>query len=184
MKNILSKKIMVLLGAMLLSLAVTGGLFAYTYTTTSTTISVSAATSDFGSVSANASPTQSALLGRVRGSIGTAHMFDVSTDSGYTGDVEVMVSLANPDELSADYSMWSIRLALTDSGTLKKDAEGITKVLSLANPLVTFPVDSANLTTTVYVYCEGGSYRALPFSLGSTGTAPLIFAQVVQASAH
>ncbi len=184
MNNILSKRKMVLLGAILLSLAVTGGLFAFTYTSTSTTISVSAATSDFGNVSVNASPTQSALLGRVRGAIGAAYMFDVSTDDDYTGDIEVQVSLANPDELSADYSTWNIRLSLTDNITTPVDVEGITKVLSLDNPFVSFPVDSANLTTTVYVYCEGGSYRALPFSLGSTGADPLIFAQVVQASAH
>ncbi len=183
MHNILSKKAMVLLGTVLLSLAVTGGLFAFTYTSASTTISVTAATTDFGSVSENASPTQSALLGAVRGQIGTSNMFNVSTDSGYTGDVEVQVTLANPDEMSEDYSFWVMRLALTDStGNTKVDIENITKVLSLDNPFVTFAVDSAN--TTSWVYCEGGSYRAFPFALGSGGAQPLIFAQVVQASAH
>jgi len=174
------------LGALLLSLAVTGGLYAFTYTSASQTISVSAATTDFGTVAANASPTQSALLGAVRGQIGTAIMFNVATADGYTGDVEVQVTLANPDEMSEDYSFWVLRLALTDStGATNKDIEGITKVLSLDNPFVSFAVDSANLTgTQVYVYSEGGSYRAFPFALGSGGATPLIFSQVVQADAH
>ncbi len=182
MQNILGKKLMVLMGAMLLSLAVTGGLFAFTYTTDSATISVSAATSDFADVSYNASPTQSALLGRIRGQISDAFMFEVSKASDYTGDLEVQVTLANPDEMSEQYSFWVMRLALTDSGTTKKDNETITKVLSLDNPFVTFAADSDNLSTSVYVYCEGGSFRALPFALGSGDAEPLIFCQVVQAS--
>ena len=175
---------MVLLGTVLLSLAVTGGLFAYTYTSASTVITVTAATTDFGSVSVNASPTQSKLLGAVRGQISTAYMFDVSTDSNYTGDVEVQVTLANPDEMSEDYSFWVMRVALTNSSATQVDIENISKVLSLDNPFVTFAVDSANITSTVFVYSEGGSYRAFPFALGSGGAQPLIFAQVVQADAH
>ncbi len=182
MHNILGKKLMVLMGAMLLSLAVTGGLFAYTYTSMTTVISVSAATSDFANISENTSPVQSTLLGRIRGTIDPEHMFKIDKAAGYTGDLEVQVTLANPDEMSEQYSFWVMRLALTDSGTTKKDNETITKVLSLDNPFVTFAADSDNLSTSVYVYCEGGSFRALPFALGSGDAEPLIFCQVVQAS--
>jgi len=185
MFGIKGTKILVLLGSILLALAVTGGLFAFTYTTRSQTITVTAASADFGTVTTNSSPTAYTLVGRARGAVGAATLFNVSTDANYTGDVEVQVSLANPDELTEDYSFWMIRLELTDSSTTTKvDEENITQVLSLDSPFVSFAVDSSNLSSSVYVHCVGGAYRAWPFALGSQGNDPLIFCEVVQADAH
>jgi len=181
-----SGKALILLGAFLLTLAITGGLFAYTWLTTSATIVATAVQADFASVSYNASPAPYTFLGKVRGTIGAAYMFDVSKNAGYAGDLEVQVSLANPDKLTQDYTFWMLRLKLTDdSGTLGWDTGNTTQVISLDNPTVSFSCDSVNMTEARYVRVLGGAYRVRGHSLGAFGGEdPVIFCQVLQAGAH
>jgi len=172
-----SRKGLVMLGALLLTLVITGGLFAYTYTTDSTTISATAVASDYADVSANASISYT-FHGRERGKIDGGMLFDVTRASGYTGDLEVNVYLANVDELQNDYSFWMLRVELTDSANVSKDLEGITQVLSLDNPFVTFIC--SDWAVPRYVNALGGTYRAFPNVHGLTGYNPLIFCQVNQ----
>ena len=180
---------LVLLGALLLTLAVTGGLFAYAYTVASVSISTSVASADFASVTANTTTTalDYNLLGSVNGKLGSQDLFAVTGDASYTGDVEVIVYLANADELVQEYRFWMMRLEFTDaSGTTPQDMEGITKIISLQKPITSFVVASANITgKTNYVYCQGGSYKTFPFlKLGSSQSDPLIYVEVVQASQY
>jgi len=184
-----SRRGLVVLGAFLLTLLVTGGLFAYTYTVATITITTTVAAADFASVTANATTgdLDYQLLGSVNGQLGSQDLFAVTGDSDYTGDVEVLVSLANADELVQEYRFWMMRLELTDgSGNTPQDIEGITKIISLNKPNTSFAVDSANFTgATVYVYCQGGSYKTHPFALlGTSESDPLIFCEVVQASQY
>jgi hypothetical protein len=177
-----------MLSAFLLALAVTSGLFAYTYLVDTATIATTAASADFAEVTDNASfDADYTLMGGVSGKIGSGIMFDVTGDSAYTGDVEILVSLANADELVDEYRFWMTRIEVTDAATTtKKDKEGITKVVSLRKPSTSFVVDSDNITgETVYVYLAGGSYRTFPFlQLGSNEDDPLFFCEVVQASEY
>jgi len=178
-----SRRGLVVLGAFLLTLLITGGLFAYTYTVDTITITTEVAEADFASVTGNMSADLNYdLLGSVSGKIDPGVMFDVTKDSAYTGDVEVIVSLANADELNKEYRFWMLRLVFSNStGTTPQDMQGITKVISLDKPSTSFAVASANITG--YVYCKGGSYRTFPFVLlGSSNSDPLIFCEVVQAS--
>jgi len=179
-----SRKSLVLLGAFLLALAITGGLFAYTYTVTSTEIDVTGVSADYANISVNSTPAAYTLVGRIKGTIGAATLFDVTRTGGYTGDLEIQISLANADELVQDYSFWMIRLEFTDIAGNKVDAEGVTQVISLDDPTASFVCDNWTVATR-YVECLGGSYRALPTALGALpGNDPLIFAKVVQASQH
>jgi len=169
-----------LLGAFLLTLAITGGLFAFTYTTTSKTITVGVGVGDFASVSDNGADLDYTVLGRVRGTMGPGLLFDVLKTTGYTADLEVNVYLSNIDELQKDYSFWMMRLQLTDAAGNPVDIESSTQILSLDTPFVTFACDNWTEGTYRYIECEGGTYRAFPFSWLS-GENPQIFAQVVQA---
>lgn len=177
-----------ILGAFLLALAITGGLFAYTTTTDTTTITVTAVGADFADVSANSSVVYNTenITGKTVGKINGGVMFDVLKDSNYTGDLEIIVSLANADELVQEYSAWMLRLKFTD-GTADGgvDVDDSIRVISLKKPTVIFSVDSANLSVTRYIYCQGGMYKTLSSSIWA-GQAydPLIFAQVAQAGAH
>ena len=149
---------LVLFGALLLALAVTGGLFAYTYTSTSTTITVTLGSSDYADISANSTPDYT-ILGRTRGTIAAATLFNVDKNTSYSGDLEVNVYLSNVDELTKDYSFWMMRLELQDVGGSKVDIETITQVLSLDNPMVSFACDNWTAFDR-YIKVLGGSYRA------------------------
>lgn len=189
MIGIKSRRTIFLLSGLLVTLVITGGLYAYAYTVASTSITTAAATADFASVTANTTTTNLNynLLGSVNGKLGSQDLFAVSGDSNYSGDVEVIVYLANADEMVQEYRFWMMRLEFTDAGgTTPCDIEGITKVLSLQKPVTSFVVDSANISgVTNYVYCQGGSYKAFPFVLlGSSNSDPLIFCEVVQASQY
>lgn len=173
-----SRSAAVLLGTLLLTLVITGSVFAYSYTTTTALISATAVAADYADVSSNESISYT-FHGRQRSSIPGGVLFDVTRASGYTGDLEVNVYLSNVDELQKDYSFWMLRLELTDSdNTTTKDMEGITQVLSLDSPFVTFIGN--DWTEPCYVRAQGGTYRAFPNVHGLGGYNPLIFCQVNQ----
>lgn len=174
--------------ALLLALAVTGGLFAYTWTTASVEISVTTAAGDFASITANTSGATAMdyqPFGRYRGTIPAGNLFDVTPTAGYDGDLEVTVYLANPDELSQNYRAWLLRLQLIDNASTPVDAQEGTQVLSLDNSLASFYWPSSNYTAGdwYFVKCTGGSYVGLPWVGSGWGTThkPLLFCQVTQA---
>jgi hypothetical protein len=174
-----SRKGLVLLAALLITILVTGGLFAYTSLITSTSIAVAAATSDYASITLDAAPPAGyKLVGSRVGSIGSGKLFDIDRSADFTGDLEIQVYLTNIDELVKDYSFWMVRVEVQDADGDKVDANLATLLLSLQNPIASFPVKDWEATR--YVVVTGGSYRALPFSMGITGNDPLILAQVVQ----
>lgn len=182
------RKGLMLLSAFLLTLAMTSGLFAYTYLVDTATIVTAVATADFATVTENTSfDADYDLLGGVNGKIGSGIMFDVTGDGNYNGDVEILVSLANADDMVDEYRFWMTRIEVTDNTTTTMvDKEGITKVVSLQKPSTSFVVDSDNITgKTAYVYLAGGSYKTFPFiQLGGNHDDPLFFCEVVQASTY
>ena len=188
MIGIKSTRAVVLLGSLLLTLVVTGGLFAYAYTTDTASIQVDAVSVDFADVSENVTGVASLsydIQGRVKGAIGAGGLFNITRDTNYTGDLEVIVSLANADKLVENYSFWMMRVEFTDSGLTKVDSENMTQVISLNNPEVTFYVDSSDLTGTKYVRTPGGSFRAFPAAGGlenGDDYDPMLFCTVVQAT--
>ncbi len=178
-----TRKGLVLLGAFVLTLAITGGLFAYAYLTDSTTIGATAVQADFASVTANATGIPNyTFIGSTRGSIEPGTLFNITRTSEYTGDLEVNVYLANIDELQKDYSFWMLRLELKDSGDTQMNIGSEIKILSLDSPLVSFACDNVTLVDTFYVNVLGGSYRVRGHGLGTfSADDPSIFCQINQA---
>lgn len=172
-----------MLSAFLLALAITGGLFAYTYTTTTITLGTTPVAADYATVTDNNNVPAYTFLGKTKGTIQAGGLFDVTRGAGYSGDLEVIVSLANVDELVEDYSFWMLRVEFRE-GTTKVDMEEATQVLSLSNPEVSFIVDSTNLTGPRSVYTPGGSYKVYPAVKGLPDNDPVLFCQVIQASQH
>jgi len=178
------RKGLMMLSAFLLALAITGGLFAYTYTTTTITLGTTPVATDFATVTDNNNVPAYTFLGKTKGTIQAGGLFDVTRGAGYSGDLEVIVSLANVDLLVEDYSFWMLRVNFTDGDFNPVDMEESTQVLSLSNPEVSFIVDSTNLTLTRTVYVPGGSYRVYPAVKGLPDNDPVLFCQVIQASQH
>ena len=176
-----------LLTAMLISLAVTGGMFAYAYTTASTSITAASKSDDFATVSSNVSPKSTVpdydVFGSYRGIISSGYLFKVTTATDYPGDIELNVYLSNVDELTTNYGLFLLRLEFVDSSDNPADAEGIVKPLTMNNGVVTFICDNLTDSETYYVRCAGGVYRAFPWAFlsGRSIYDPNIYAEAVQA---
>ncbi len=120
-----------LLGALLLALAITGGVFAYGFINASTSFTVTAKTSDFANVARN---TDNAVAwttyGRFRGDItGPVTLFNVDTStSTYAGDLVVTVSISNADQLSKVYRVLALKLEMvkvSDNSTIDINESGV-----------------------------------------------------------
>jgi hypothetical protein len=183
-----------LVGALLLALAVTGGVFAYGFINASTTLSATIS-SNFADVSVNTTGVSSLTwsgYGFYKGAISTSTngtaIFDIDTaSSGYTGDYVVTVSIGNADQLAKRYRVLSLKLGmcLPDGSAMDINEDGSTDasdwvMLTLDNGSVSlFPKGSANVTT---VRVKSGFYitHAMPFAGWSGSASPDLFCEVAQ----
>jgi len=109
-----------MVGALLLALAATGGVFAFGYITDSTTINVGTIDEDFAKVSANnTTVTGWDAYGFYKGTTGNATLFNVDTiSSGYPGNLTLTVSIGNGDELVNVYRVLAMKIeVLADNGS-------------------------------------------------------------------
>ena len=183
-----SPKAMLVMAALMLALAVTGGMFAYTYTTDTTTLTVKSAGADFVSVADNTTGKAVVVwdqpFGRYRGSVTGGILFDVTPAENYTADFVVNVYLSNLDEMSKNYSFLMLRFDFVTVANVSAHAQGAEKPLTLRNGSVDFYVNSFTDGTTYYVRLVGGTYMGLPWvgSGWSGGTySPILYCEVVQA---
>lgn len=190
-----------LVGALLLALAATGGVFAYGFINASTTnISVGTPGSNFADVTENTSGTGDltwSTYGHFKGSIvadytanGTP-IFNIDTTGGggYTGDLVVTVTLGNADALAEVYKVLALKLDMStpDGNNMDINGDGTPTtadwvMLTLNNGEVSmFPGGTANVTN---VRVKSGFYitHARP-NAGWGGTAsasPELFCEVAQ----
>jgi len=188
-----------LIGALLLALAITGGVFASGFINASTSLSGTVANSNFADVSVNTTGIGSLSWsgwGFYKGSItspsaGGTPIFNIDTQtSGYTGDLAVTVSLGNADELVKRYRALSLQLTMNnpDNSIMDINADGVANaatdwvMLTLDNGSVSmFPAASTNITT---VRIKRGFYITNVFPTagwpsGSSGS-PELFCEVAQ----
>ena len=181
----------ILVGALLLALACTGGVFAFGWINASTTIEVTAASSDFAAVTENGTdPLSFTPYGFFKGATGNGTLFDINTQtSGYTGDLVVTVSIANGDELAKCYRVLALRVYMADgAGTVldinENDSADISEdyaLLTLGNGEVNmFPAGSANYS---YVHVKNGFYITHIYKAANWGSSyedPILFCEVAQ----
>jgi hypothetical protein len=188
--RMVSHRVAFLLGALLLSLAITGGVFASGFTNGSASITGTVASNNFAEVSVNGSVVPNwTVMGGLKGSTGNATLFNVDTaSSGYTGDLVLTISLANVDTLSTIYRNLSLSLELRDqSGNLvdiNEDNDAGADdfaLLTLNNGSVTMPFEQAS--AQVYtVWLKSGSFIGQIYSSNwANGEAtPQFFCEVAQ----
>ena len=174
------------LTALMLTLAVTGGLFAYAYTTASTSLSVSSGDADIATITDNMTVPAYKLLGCHRAAIGDGRLFDILPDDDYTGDLEVMVYLDNIDELSGYYGMLLMRVGLYESDNVTNvSLSGLDKPLTMNNGVVKFmSINTSNFTPgqMFHINCTGGVYRTFPWAyMTGSDYAPSLTAEIIQA---
>ncbi|MFH1003130.1 MAG: hypothetical protein V1780_03185 [Chloroflexota bacterium] len=182
-------KIPLLVGALLLTMAITGGIFAFTFTNASSTISVTSGGADFAAVSENvADPLTWTAQGALKGTIGAGNLFDIDTAaSGYAGDLTATVTMANADQLTEVYRVLVLKLEVYDSDDNLVDINGDNVADAKDFALLTLSSAEANLfikgqATLFTVKVASGFYVANIFGGGWTGgfEDPQLFAEVFQ----
>jgi hypothetical protein len=185
-----------LIGALLLALAITGGVFAAGFINASTTLTATTSSSNFADVTVD--PAYSTITwsawGFYKGSIATStngtKIFDIDTaSSGYTGDLVVTVSLGNADQLVQRYRALSLQLVMCnpDGSPIDINESGAADandwvMLTLDNGSVSmFPNSTANITT---VRVKKGFFitHVVPFGgwPGTSSASPDLFCEVAQ----
>jgi len=186
-----------LVGALLLALAVTGGVFAFGWINASTTLMASAATQDFAAVSVNNTTAVTwnpygYYKGSISGGTDGIPIFNVDTlTPNYTGDLVVTVSIANADTLAKCYRMLSLKIMMYDSSNnivdINEDNPGVGDsndfvLLTLNNGSVDmFPGGAADRFT---VRIKNGYYITHIYETGNWDDAsdyqPQLFCEVAQ----
>ena len=158
-----------LITALLLALALTSGVFAYTFISESVTFtSVTAAGADFAAVSANTSdPPEWKTFGFFRGTTGGGSLFAINTtNSTYTGDLVATVSIANGDKLSKVYRVLAMKIMAYDGGGSQIDINSDNTVdgrdfalLTLRNGAVDIFINQA-ASDTYQIKLDSGYYNS------------------------
>ncbi|MCK4274287.1 MAG: hypothetical protein KAW90_05295 [Dehalococcoidales bacterium] len=178
-------KVPFLVGALLLALAVTGGVFAFGWINATTTLSGSTTDYNFADVTDNANITAWTAHGNHKGDIAAGNLFNVSPAPGYTGDLVVSVGLGNAGDLAKRYRVLSLQLEMvyTANSTVLDISAGngaVWTMLNLKNGTVDmFPeVATANMTVRVL----DGFYITHAKGSGAWGgsAAPQLFCEVAQ----
>lgn len=187
-----------LIGALLLALAVTGGVFAFGFINATTSITVTLQESNFADVTVNGTNVVPSFStwGFFKGSIGAGNLFDITPGVNYTGDLAVTVSLGNADALSKVYRAFSLQLAMiysanlttvdinesTDNGSGDANTDWV--MLTLDNGSVTMFPQGTAASAPMTVRVKRGFYitQVHPFfPPGWTGSAsPELFCEVAQ----
>jgi hypothetical protein len=180
-----------LVGAALLALAVTGGVFAFGFINATTSLNATTVNSNFADVTANftgsANVTWNAF-GFFKGSIGGPNtIFNISPAVGYTGDLVTTVTLSNADDLVKRYRVLALQLEMVDQASnavLDVNESGAADVndwvmLTLDNGSVSLFTDgSANMSLRV----KRGFYitHVLPYNGWQGSATPELFCEVAQ----
>jgi hypothetical protein len=186
-----------LVGALLLALTLTGGVFAFGFINGNTTLNASVANANFADVSVNTTGIASLSwngYGFFKSSIPVSSgdgtpIFNIDTaTSGYTGDLVVSVTLGNSDQLAKVYRVLALRLGMSypngnpmdinEDNTANATTDWV--MLTLDNGTVSmFPKGTANVTT---VRVKGGFYitNVKPFGAWGGSASPQLFCEVAQ----
>lgn len=192
-----------LVGALLLALAATGGVFAYGFINASTTLSgASISDTNFADVGSNSTGIAAVTwsgFGFFKGTLSSSYtghstngtpIFNIDTTggTGYTGDLVVTVSLGNADQLAKVYRVLALKLSMAnpDGSVMDINEEGGAVastdwvMLTLNNGEVSmFPGGTANVST---VRVKSGFYITHVYSAGwaAGSKTPDLFCEVAQ----
>ncbi|MHB8104362.1 MAG: hypothetical protein ACYDG5_02330 [Dehalococcoidales bacterium] len=177
-----------LIGALLLALAATGGIFAFGFLNANVTLSASTY-SDFASVTANTDNLGFDVWGLYKGTIFSSanqDLFYITPNGGWNGDLVTTVTLGNVGDLAKTYRAFGLQLGMYykngPSGGLpiqiiSGSSDNTTVLLSLDYPSVNIFTPSGNWTLIVKI--KSGFYVAQLWPFGGSGS-PQIFCDVTQ----
>jgi hypothetical protein len=172
-----------LIGALLLALAATGGVFAFGFLNANVTLSATTH-NDFAAVTANTTVPSWHVYGLLKGTILTSQEIFFIERTDWNGDLVITVTLGNVGELAKVYRAFGLELELVDSHTHAALPLGLSDnqyvLLSLDYPSVNmFYAGTANMSVRV----KNGYYVATHFPSNNPAggsASPEIFCDVTQ----
>ena len=109
-----SRRGLFFIGAVLLALAITGGVFAWGATTATVGLTLTQQ-GDFAEVVASGSLPTWNVFGSTKGSVATGTLFAVNPDDDWTGDMSVLVTIGNAEDLVEVYRILVLEIEVQDS---------------------------------------------------------------------
>jgi len=190
-----SRRGLFFIGAMVLAIAITSGIFAYTYTTATLTLAATPK-GEFAEVIKDASPPSwPTVWNRWKGVVPPGDLFDITPEATYTGDLVVKVYLTNQASLVTGYQHLNIKLQLWDDvaanhGTAVnmtdwQNAYADTarfELLTMENGMATFALQGYTAGNTYYIYSAGGTFQTQPWKAATAAgnLSPDFFCEVIQ----
>ena len=185
-----SRKGLFFIGAILLALAVTGGVFAYGALSVTHTAAVTAESSEFADAVAGANTPSWSLWGGYTGKItATTEVFKVTPGNNFTGDFVIQIYLINVDDLVEVYRTMGMRWTVTNH-TGNTAITGVTVTpslpafLSLTHPTIDLEISITGTPDGVEfidVDLSGGFFRTHFHGAGWGGSEdPQILCKIVQ----
>ncbi|MFC1914360.1 hypothetical protein ACFLXF_03715 [Chloroflexota bacterium] len=180
-----------LVGALLLALAVTGGIFAATATSATATIDATAVSTGIADVTFNAAPNAWYVFPRYKGSMTADTLFTVDPDTGFNGDLLVSLYLTNGDSLVNVYKAMVMKIEIyDDSGGTADSWDGTDALvagpeyLTLSGSEVSLAYTQSGNTAPYFVRLTSGYYSCFRWvsAPSSSEEDPIIFCEVGQAS--
>jgi len=173
-----------LVGALLLALAITGGVFAAGWINNTTSIGATVG-ENFANVYVSNNVTGWTAHGATKGNITPGSLFRIEPAAGYTGDLVISIGFGNAGDLSEQYRVLSLQLELVGSDNvtpvdISAGNGAFWTLLNLNNGSIDFYPVSATQNMTVRV--KSGFYITQAKGTGPWGGAssPQLFCEVAQ----
>jgi len=184
-----SRKGLFFIGAILLALAITGGVFAYGALTYTVTGAVTARGAEFADADVGAYTPTWTLWGGYTGQIpATTEVFHVTPGQDFTGDFVIQIYLTNVDDLVEVYRVmgmrWTVTLGTSD-GITSITCNPSTGFLSLTHPTIDLEITTTGTPDgddIINVDLSGGFYRTHYYGAGPWGgdEDPQILCKIIQ----
>ena len=171
-----SRKGLFFIGAILLALAITGGVFAYGATTTTVDLLLTG-TSDYAAVVAEGSPPTWTVWGKFKGAVTAGDLFEITPETNYTGDMVALITLTNTYDLVETYRVLVLEIEIWDQTPAQV---GTTEYLTMDKGVIEIEIDQSGFTSPYDVRLVNGFYitHRSPWTVGKED--PTILCDVIQ----
>ena len=170
-----------LVGALLLTMVITGSVFAATATSDTVTLVITQ-DSDLATVTQQGGPTWT-VFPCFKGTIDNAALFEVDPDSDFTGDLLASIYITNGDDLVEVYKALVMEIQVFD-----KNGDNVTGIeyLTLGGSEVSLAFTQTSALAPYTVNVTDGYFSTFRWAGTPTLTSedPIIFCEVSQASAQ
>jgi hypothetical protein len=167
--------------AVMLTMVVTGSMFAQTATTATVSLTLTGK-SDFAAVTAAGSPPTWNVWGSYKGNVTTGDLFTITPETDFTGDMVALITLTNASDLVSAYRVLVFEVEIYDSAGTPAQV-GTTEYLTLTRGDITIEIDQTGHTAPYTVQITGGNYMTHRGGWTAGNEDPTILCDVIQKGA-